>query len=166
MVTFLSLMGCISGRVEDGIVSDYRDTASVRNHVLRLVRLQEALDDPRDQLSDAKREAKADGLNIDAINALLPLLRKYPYNEAVGVLSESIRYAEVCGTRGAVQEADSSSSPPPERVMKHDAAEPAKAEIRSLRALGRRVTSYAPLRLSTQVLAAVSLAIGLIWLLK
>ena len=140
--------------------------ATVRDHLERLVALQGAAEDNRDRLNDIKREARADGLNLDAVNALLPLLAKYPHDKGASVLNEVIRYAEVFGAESLVSQADTGSHPPWKPVLGADASQLANAEAHSAAALGRRSTAFAPLHLSTQVVAAVSLSIGLIWLLN
>lgn len=135
--------------------------AVMSEYLERLVPLQGAADDNRDRLNDIKQEARSDGLNIDAINALLPLLTKYPHDKAAGVLNEVIRYAEAFGTESLVSQGAMSSYPVPTGESDVDVSQPATAG-----ALGRKSTAYAPLRLSVQVVAAMSVSVGLLWLLK
>lgn len=139
---------------------------TVRDYLERLVPLQEVAEETRDRLGEIKQEARSDGLNLDALNALLPVIGKYPHDKGARVLSEVIRYAEAFGAENLVSQADTGSHPPSIPVSNADVSQPAKAEAHSAGGLGRRSTAYARLRLSTQVVASVFVTIGLIWLLN
>lgn len=140
--------------------------ATVRDYLKRLVPLQGMAEDNRDRLNEIRREARADGLNFDAVNALLPLLTKYPHDKAAGVLNEVIRYAEAFGTEPLVSQADTSSHPPPEPVPDAVDSQPTRGQVPPLGAVKHKSRLSGPLRLSTQVVAAMSVSVGLLWLLN
>ncbi len=138
----------------------------VHEYVDRMVALQQTMEQPRDELNDIRREARAGGLNVEALNVLVPLISKYPHDKGAGVLSEVIRYTEIFGAEILVSGANAGSPCSPKPTSSTDAAQPASAEVRSPAASDRDSAAHTSLRLSTQVIAAVGLTIGLIWLLN
>ncbi len=141
------------------------DTA-VRDLLERMVPLQGAYTDNLDRLNEIKADARSDGLNIEAINALLPILVRHPYDKGASVLNEVIRYAEAYGTKSLVSHADASSHPPPDSVSNADVARLASAEVHAPAVWEPGSKASAPLRLSVQVVAAMSVSVGLLWLLN
>lgn len=140
--------------------------SEVRDYLNRMVPLQEVAAENIERLNEIKRDARADGMNRDAINALLPVLSKYPHDKGASVLNEVIRYAEVFGAGPIGSQANAITHRPRELGSNADVPQSATAEVPSPAISGRRSTASAPLRLSTQVVAALSLSIGLLWLLN
>ncbi len=140
--------------------------AAVRDYLERLVPLQEVVDGTRDRLGEIKREARSDGLNLDAMNALLPVLSKYPHDKGANVLNELIQYAEAYGTEGLVARGDgeahaSSGGPAHAEVPQVPPAAASAAVEAKPRGLGFR-----PLRLPAQLAASLCVTFGLLWLLN
>ncbi len=138
--------------------------AAVRDYLERLVPLQEDWEETRDGLTEIKRDARSDGLNLDAINAVLLVLSKYPHDKGAHVLNEVIRYAEAYGTENLVSQSGngSGSTSPPDSVPDADVSPPPKAEVPA----STVPPALARLRLSTQVVAAMFVTFGLLWLLN
>ena len=143
-----------------------RSPSMIRSHLENMVKAQRAMEQPKAELADQKRIAKSDGLNIDALNALLPLLIKYPHDKAAGVLNDLICYAQAFGTELATSEAEAGSGTARDVVSDELVSQPPAANIPSAAEPHRRSAIFAPLRFSTQVLVAISVSIGLIWLLN
>ena len=140
--------------------------AAIREYLERLVQNQRLSEEPRDRLNEIKREARGDGLNMDAVNALLPLLVKYPHDKGATAVNEMIRYAEVFGAEILVSRTAAPAAAPSAPSADADVLPPVNAEIRLAAVPRRRPAAPAHLRLSTQVVAAVGLTVGLIWLLN
>ena len=138
----------------------------IRDRLERMVALQQAMEDPRDALNDARREARADGLNVEALNALLPLMSKYPHDKGAGVLNEIIRYAKIYGAENLTSAASVGSQSSPEPSFAAEAEKSVKTKVRTPAASDRDRATHDPLRLSTQVIAALGLTICLIWFLN
>ena len=140
--------------------------AMVRDYLVHIVPLQEDLEETRDRLKEIKRDARSDGLNLDAINILVPVLGKYPHDKGAKVLNEVIRYAEAYGTEGLVARGDGEAHPSSSAEARAglpqvpEAATPPPADVKP-RGLGSR-----PLRLSTQIAASLCVTFGLLWLLN
>ncbi|MFQ5784506.1 MAG: hypothetical protein ACE5H8_06750 [Alphaproteobacteria bacterium] len=124
------------------------------------------MDQPRDELNDLRREARSDGLNLDAVNALVPILAKYPHDKGAGVLNELIRYAGAFGTELAVAGANASPQPANDPASDERVPEPPSPAAPASAVPTPRPGASAPLRLASQVVVAVSVSIGLIWLLN
>ena len=140
--------------------------ATERDYLERLVPLQEILENTRDRQVEIKREARSDGLHLDALNALLPVLGKYPHDKGARVLSEVIRYAEAYGTEGLVAsghgeaQASAGGQAGAEVPQVPPAAAPPAAEARP------RGLRFGRLRVWTQVAASLGVTFGLLWLLN
>lgn len=140
--------------------------AVLSEYLERLVPLQGAVAENLDRLNEIKRDARSDGADLDALNALLPILSKYPHDKGARVLNEIIRYAEAFGVESLVSKADADSQAPAEPTPEAQVSQPATAGIPWLAESRRRSTAFAGLRLSAQVVVAVGLSTGLIWLLN
>lgn len=138
----------------------------IEGYLGRLVTLQQKVEQPRDEMNDLRREARAEGVNVEALNVLVPLISKYPHDKGAGVLKEVIRYAEIFGAEILAGTANAGSHHSPKRVLDVDVPQAGKAEVRAPAVSAGSSTADTPLRLSTQVVAAVFLTIGLIWLLN
>ena len=142
----------------------------VREHIQRIVRLQLDLErasaDPRDELNIAKREALADGLNMDALNALIPLLTKYRHDKGEKVLEDFIRYAEAFGTEALVSRTVTPATAPATLVAAIQASPPPEVGTQAASARRRRSLTATSFRVPAQIVTAVSLTFGLIWLLN
>ena len=138
----------------------------MRNYLGRLLPLQENAGAVRDSINEIKREARSDGLNLDAINALVPLLHKYPHDKGASVLKEVIQYAEMFGTESLVSQANSSSHSQRELMSNTDVSGVTSGEVLPLSAVKHEWMLSGLFRLSTQVVVATSVSIGLIWLLS
>ena len=151
-------------------MSDLETTEHVREHIQRIVRLQLDLEhasaDLRDELNIAKREARADGLNVDAVNALVPLLSKYRHDKGASVLREVIRYAEAFGTEALVSRTVSPATAPAVPAAATQASPPPEVGTQATSARRRRSRTAASLRVPAQIATAISLTFGLIWLLN
>ena len=132
--------------------------AVLSEYLERMVPLQGAITENVDRLNEIKRDARSDGVNLDALHALLPILIKYPHDKGASVLNEIIRYAEAFGVESLVSKADADSPAPAEPTPEAQVTQPAES--------WRRSTAFARLRLSAQVVVAVGLSTGLIWLLN
>ncbi len=132
--------------------------AVLSEYLERLVPLQGAFNENLDRLNEIKRDACSDGATLDALNALLPILSKYPHDKGARVLNEIIRYAEAFGVESLVSKADADSQAPAGPTPEAQVSQPAKS--------WRRSTAFPRLRLSAQVVVAVGLSTGLIWLLN
>ena len=140
--------------------------AEVRDRLEQLVQIQQLWEEPKGRLAEIKRFARSDGLNLDALNVLLPVLSKYPHDKGASVLNDVIRYAEVFGTENLVSQADTGSHPPSIPVSNADVSQPASAEVRAPAVWEPGSKASAPLRLSVQVVVAMSVSVGLLWLLN
>lgn len=151
-------------------VSEPTTTDRVREHIQRIVRLQQDLEqasaDPRDELNIAKREALADGLNMDALNALIPLLTKYSHDKGAKVLNEVIRYAEAFGTEVVLTQTVSAATAPAALTAVAQAPPASEADASAASARRRRSLTATSFRIPAQIVTAVSLTFGLIWLLN
>jgi hypothetical protein len=138
----------------------------IRDYLERVVSLQRAMDRPREELYDTKREAKAAGVNIEALNALQPILSKHEYDKGAGVLKEVVRYAEIFGADIIDGTAETASAPEPRQTSDAPAPQVENGTVVAQTPRTRSLLAAAPVQLSTQFLAAVFLTIGLIWLLN
>lgn len=136
-----------------------------REQIEQMVLLRQSMDEARDKLGEIKREGRADGLNMDAVNALLPVLSQHPHDKGARVLLQMIRYAELVGaelntlTQHSISVSEAEAPLGPQTDVAGVQSGSAAASRQKSRILTR-------LRLSSQVVAAVSLSIGLIWLLN
>ena len=136
-----------------------------REQIEQMVLLRQSIDEAQDKLGDRKREGRADGLNMAAVNALLPVLSKHPHDKGASVLNEVIRYAELVGaelnthTQHGISVSEAEAPLGPQTDV-------AGVQSGSAAAWRQRSRILTRLRLSSQVVAAVSLSIGLIWLLN
>ena len=140
--------------------------AALREHLERIVPLQEVFNESLDSLNEVKREARSDGLSTDALNAFLPILVRNPHDKGARVLNEVFCYAEALGIETFVSKAVADSQPPAEPAREVQDSQPATANIPPPVESKRKLAALAWFRLSSQVVAAVSLSIGLIWLLN
>ena len=140
--------------------------AAAREYLERMVPLQVAFTNNIDRLTEIKRDARSDGLNLDALNALLPVLSKYPHDKGASVLNDVIRYAEAFGAEPVVSQTVTPATAPSVPAADADVSPLPKAEAPASAAPRRRSSALAQLRLSTQVVAAMFLTFGLLWLLK
>ena len=132
-----------------------------RAYLGRMAPLQEAYTENVNGLNEIKADARADGLNLDAVNALLPLLAKYPHDKGAMVINELIRYAEAYGTEGLVARgAGATQAPAP---VEAELAPPPPAPAPAVQTRG---PGGARLRAGTQLAAALGVAFGLLWLLN
>ena len=147
---------------------------AVHDYLERMIPLQETNFENATLLNEIKREARSDGLNVDAINALLPILVKYRHDKGAAVINEIVRYAELHGadsivSRGAVPtpEAAANASGTPSVSASANAAREAEAEVRPKppAAPRDRKVALTRLRLSAQVVTATCVTAGLLWLL-
>ncbi len=138
----------------------------IRKYLERMVALQIDLEGPRDELNDVRREARGDGLNLEALNLLVPLISKYPHDKGAKVLNEVMRYAEIIGAENLRPESLAAPRPAGQPVS-NDAAPPSENAEHPTAAPSRRKTATsAPLRRTSALLAAICLSIGLVWLLN
>ena len=137
----------------------------VREYLERLVPLQEAFTEDANRLNEIKREAQSDGLSIDALNAFLPILVKYPHDKGARVLKEVIRCAETLGAEPLTTAGDTRPTTP-SNPSSDTHVSPPTVSVPSAAVSGWRARADAPLRLTTQVVAAVIVTFGLIWLLN
>lgn len=148
------------------VSNEATEDKTIGRHVGRMVTLQHELEQPRDGLNDVRREARADGLNVDALNALVPLITKYPHDKAAGVLNELIRYAEIFGAEIDASRTKAGTDRVSAPISGTEPAQSETSELRPAVASDRGAVADSPLRLSAEVLAAIGLTIGLIWLLN
>ena len=140
--------------------------AKVRDLFEQMVPLQEANTENARRLAEIRQEARSEGLNLDAVNALLPILVKFPHDKGAAVVNEIIRYAEAYGTENLVSQ---TVAPPPALsapATDSDVSPPPKPEDQASARPRWRPAALAHLRLSTQVVAAVGVTVGLLWLLN
>ena len=71
---------------------------TLRSCIERMVAEKETMNTARDQLVDYRREARSDGLNIQALNPLVDILSEHPHDRGARVLTDLIYYAQVAGT--------------------------------------------------------------------
>ena len=140
--------------------------AELREHLERIVPLQEILNENLDRLNEVKREARSDGLSIEALNAFLPILVRNPYDKGARVLNEVLCYAEALGTETFASKAAADSQAPAEPAREVQDPQPATANNPPPVESRRKLTTLTQFRVATQVVAAVSLSIGLIWFLN
>ena len=140
--------------------------STVRDCLRRLVPLQEVAEETKDRLGEIKREARSDGLNLDALNALLPVIGKYPHDKGASVLNEVIRYAEAFGTEGLVARGNADAHASSNAEASAEVPQLPEATTPPPAGSGRRLVAFASLRLPTQVALAGFLTFGLIWLLN
>lgn len=98
---------------------------TVQEYLERIVPLQETYNEYLTRIAEIKREARGDGLKMEAVNALLPLLVKHPHDKGAAVINEMIRYAEAYGAEGVVSSHSAALPPVPAQA---DATEPAQAD--------------------------------------
>ncbi len=70
---------------------------TLRSCIERMVAAKQTMNTPRDQLGDFRREARSDGLNIQALNPLVEVLSEHQHDRGARVLTDLIYYAQVAG---------------------------------------------------------------------
>ena len=140
--------------------------AMMRDYMERLVPLQEIAEENKNHLNEIKREARSDGLNLDALNALLPVIGKYPHDKGARVLSEVIRYAEAFGTEELVARGDGEAHASSGGQARADLPQVPQAATSPRAEAKPRGLGFGALRLPAQVAASLCVTFGLIWLLN
>ena len=71
---------------------------TLRKQIERMVTVKQAMNTARDEINDLRREARADGLNIKALNPLFEILSEHQHDQGSRVLTDLIYYAQVAGS--------------------------------------------------------------------
>lgn len=139
---------------------------TVRDYLERMVPLETDAVETRDRLNEIKREARSDGLNLDALDALLRILGKCPHDKGSSVLNEVIRYAEAYGTKGLVASCDGGPQASTGGLAGAEVPQLPRATTPPPADASPRGLGSGRLPVWTQVAASLVVSIGLIWLLN
>lgn len=71
---------------------------TLRSRIERMVAARQAMTMARDQLADFRREARSDGLNIQALLPLVEILSEDEHDRGARVLADLISYARATGS--------------------------------------------------------------------
>jgi hypothetical protein len=74
------------------------DQDTLRSLIERMVQAREAMNVQRDLLNDFRRDARSDGLNMQALNPLVDILGEQSHDRGSKVLSDLLSYARAAGT--------------------------------------------------------------------
>ena len=161
-----------------------KDTAiaedRLRELIGEMVKVKEAMNEQRDRLVDLRREARAEGLNIQALNPLIEVMGEHSHDGGSRVLNEIIAYAQACGTALDVAPA---SRPAEETAAAPSGAATEPSEQRQqlqpqLQSISPAVAVASQARAPRQpwfdawgrglchVALAISVSAGLLWLLR
>ena len=161
-----------------------KDTAiaedRLREIIREMVKVKEAMNEHRDRLVSLRQEARAEGLNMQALNPLIEVMGEHSHDGGSRVLNEVIAYAQSCGT---VLDVAPTSRPPEETsaALSGTASEPGGAHQQfqpQLRATSPAVEAASRVqaegspwfdawgRSLCNVALAVSVTAGLLWLLR
>lgn len=145
------------------------DDETLRSCIARMVAAKERMAEPRDQLNDLRREARAEGANIKALNPLIDILCENPHDRGTKVLRDLIHYARIAGTElpidsDVVQSGTSSRSVSGDQLGIIAEQEGPKSDLRSR---PRSPRQYLPpsIRFAFDGLLGGCLSVFLIWLL-
>lgn len=161
-----------------------KDTAiaedRLRELVSEMVKAKEAMNEQRDRLIDLRREARAEGLNVQAINPLIDVMGEHSHDGGSQVLKEIIAYAQTCGTSldlaPALRLAEETTAAPSGPAM--NPGEQGQQLQPQLRATSPAVAATPPVRTGPppwfdtwgrslcHVALAISVSAGLLWLLS
>ena len=161
-----------------------KDTAiaedRLRELIGEMVKAKEAMNEQRDRLVDLRREARAEGLNIQALNPLIDVMGEHSHDGGSRVLNEIIAYAQTCGTaldvaptsQSVKETAPASSEAAVEPSEQNQQLQPQlQATSPAVAAMSRGQISPAAWfdawgRGLCHVALAVSVSAGLLWLLR
>ena len=73
------------------------DQDALQKHLLQMVEAKEAMNVQRDLLNSLRREARSDGLNMQALNPLVDILGEDKFDRGSRVVSDLISYARAAG---------------------------------------------------------------------
>ena len=71
---------------------------TLRRCIERMVASKESMNTARDELIDFRREARSDGVNIQALNPLVEILGEHGHVAGARVLTDLFHYAQVAGS--------------------------------------------------------------------
>ena len=73
------------------------DEETLRQRIARMVAARERMNAGRDELNDLRREARAAGVNLQALNPLVDVLAEHRYDCGTRILNDLLAYAKVAG---------------------------------------------------------------------
>ena len=161
-----------------------KDTAIAEDRLRELIgemlEAREAMNEQRDRLNDLRREARSEGLNMQALNPLIEIMGEYSHDGGSQVLNRMIAYAQTFGTaldvapasRPAEETAAASSAAATEPSEQHQQLQPQLQSISPAVAVASQ--ARAPRqpwfdawgRSLCHVALAISVSAGLLWLLR
>ena len=96
------------------------DQDTLRSLIERMVQAREAMNVQRDLLNDFRRDARSDGLNMQALNPLVDILGEHNYDRGSKVLSDLVSYARAFGTELDLGDVPGHSNKDPAAVAARD----------------------------------------------
>lgn len=145
------------------------DEETLRSCIERMVAEKETMITARDQLIDYRREARSDGVNIEALNPLVDILGEHGHVLGARVLTDLFHYAQVAGSDLRLAGNRMPDDVNPQEIPQHRRA--AATNLKASRsetlagAKAARRRSSPSFRLAFDGVLAGCLSVFLVWLL-
>lgn len=159
-----------------------KDTAIAEDRLRELIgemlEAREAMNEQRDRLNDLRREARSEGLNMQALNPLIEIMGEYSHDGGSQVLNRMIAYAQTCGTALDVAPASQSTKETASSEAVVETSEQGQQLQPQLQATSPAVAATSQVqngptawfdawgRSLCHVAIAISVSAGLLWLLR
>ena len=146
-----------------------RQPQGLRELIDRMVSAKEAMNAQRDLLNDFRREARSDGLNMQALNPLIDILGENSHDRGSRTLNDLVDYARAAGADLDLPQVPMDRNEGPSGMAKVDTAEPDLATGQPDLAAASASTRSRHRAWSKNVVRAtlaILVSIALIWLLN